>query len=99
MGWLGLGLAMDMVRAVGFRGLRWALYGGLAYTLGVAVDVQSEPIIWPGVIGSHELFHVLAVVGTFCHFIFIWHYVIPYAVCENAVRCDVAMMARSNSGG
>jgi hemolysin III len=80
MGWLALGLLLDMLRAVGFRGLQWAIYGGLAYTLGVVVDVQSEPVLWPGVFGPHELFHVCAVVGTLCHFIFIWRYVVPYAL-------------------
>lgn len=80
MGWLGLALILDMVRAVGFRGLRWLIHGGLAYTVGVGIDVQREPNIWPGVIGYHELFHVLAVVGSLCHFVFIWKYVVPYAL-------------------
>lgn len=84
MGWLGLAILMDMVRTVGFRGLRWVVYGGLAYSLGVVIDVQHEPVLWPGVFGSHELFHVCAIVGTLCHFVFIWKYVIPYALAESA---------------
>jgi hemolysin III len=88
MGWLGLALILDMVRAVGFRGLGWLIYGGLAYTIGVGIDVQHEPNIWPGVIGSHELFHVLTVIGSFCHFVFIWNYVIPYAIDDSADRGD-----------
>src|SRR5262249_36600581 len=84
MGWLALALVLDMLRAVGFRGLQWAIYGGIAYTLGVMVDVQNEPVFWPGVFGSHELFHVCAVVGTLCHFIFIWRYVIPFGIAPEA---------------
>ena len=57
--------------------MQWLIYGGLAYTIGVGIDVQHEPNIWPGVIGYHELFHVLVVVGSFCHFVFIWEYVLP----------------------
>lgn len=82
MGWIGLALIMDMVRAVGFRGLQWAIYGGLAYTIGVVIDIQHEPVFWPGVFGSHELFHVFTVVGTLCHFVFIWEFVLPYALRE-----------------
>jgi hemolysin III len=91
MGWLALALAPDIVRAVGLRGLGWAIYGGLAYTLGVAVEIQGEPVLWPGVIGPHELFHVLVMVGTFCHFIFIWRYVLPCA--QTATGCVSELFA------
>jgi hemolysin III len=90
MGWLALGLLLDMVRTVGFRGMRWAVYGGLAYSLGAVIDVQQEPNIWPGVFGPHELFHVLAMIGTFCHFVFIWRFVLPYANDTVSVRGGLA---------
>jgi hemolysin III len=91
MGWLGLALVLDMVRAVGFRGLQWLIYGGLAYTIGVGIDVQHEPNIWPGVIGYHELFHVFVVAGSFCHFVFIWNYVMPYALNDSVDQSDEPM--------
>ena len=56
----------------------------MAYTIGVGIDVQHEPNIWPGVIGYHELFHVFVVAGSFCHFVFIWNYVMPYALDDSA---------------
>lgn len=87
MGWLGLALIRDIVRAVGFAGLRWLIYGGIAYSLGAIVDIQQEPSLWPGVFGYHELFHILAVIGTLCHFVFVWQFVIPYAVVPSSAPC------------
>jgi len=92
MGWLGLGMILDIVRAVGLHGLRWAMYGGIAYSLGVVVDIQHEPNFWPGIVGYHELFHVFVVIGTMCHFMFIWLHVIPYAVAKNAPQAAILPM-------
>jgi len=68
----------------------------LAYTLGVMADLRGGPILLPGVFGPHELFHVCAMAGTFCHFIFIWNYVLPYALKGRTRPYEAATDGRSS---
>jgi hypothetical protein len=49
-------------------------------------DLVSWPVLFPGVIASHELFHLCVLVGTLIHFRFLLQVVAPYevvAVAEN----------------
>jgi hemolysin III len=78
LGWAGLLVLGSLVQAVGARGMVWVLIGGTCYTAGGVMDVVQWPVLWPGVIGSHELLHVLDVGGTAAHVVFIVRYVIPY---------------------
>jgi hemolysin III len=78
LGWIGLLGCFEMLYAVGFRAMLWAISGGILYTLGGVCDMTGWPSFFPGVFGSHELFHVLCMGGTFCHFVFMVRYVIPY---------------------
>ena len=73
-------ILLDVVRTVGYRGLQWALYAACAYGFGLMVEARHTPVLWPGVFGSHELFHTCAVAGSFFHFIFICNYVLPYGL-------------------
>jgi hemolysin III len=67
-----------MLRAVGVRGMAWGLWGGLCYTLGGLADLFHWPRLLPGLFGSHEVFHLFVMGGTFCHFIFMVKYVFPF---------------------
>jgi hemolysin III len=78
MGWLGLAPLWQYYQAVGIRGLRWALWGAALYTFGAICELTKWPIIWPDVVQSHEVLHVSDMGATFCHFVFIVRYVIPY---------------------
>jgi hemolysin III len=42
--------------------------GGIAYTVGAATYALKRPNPWPGVIGYHEVFHALTIVGATLHF-------------------------------
>jgi hemolysin III len=78
MGWVGVLTVMEMLRAIGVRGLAWGLWGGLSYTLGGLADLFQWPRVLPGLFGAHELFHLFAMGGTFCHFVFMVRHVIPF---------------------
>ena len=43
----------------------------LAYTVGAVMDFTGYPVLVPGVIGAHEVFHVLVLVGIAAHWRFI----------------------------
>lgn len=77
MGWTGVFPCFDLIPRIGVRGALWILMGGLAYTLGSAIDFINFPTLWPFLIGPHEIFHVFVMLGTFCHFSFMVRYVVP----------------------
>jgi hemolysin III len=78
MGWVGVLTVTEMLRAVGLRGMAWGLWGGLAYTIGGLADLFHWPRVLPGLFGSHEVFHLFTMGGTFCHFIFMVQHVFPF---------------------
>jgi hemolysin III len=42
--------------------------GGIAYTAGAVAYALKRPNPWPGVLGYHEVFHALTIVGAALHF-------------------------------
>ena len=78
MGWVGMLTVTEMLRAVGVRGMSWGLWGGLSYTIGGLADLFHWPRVLPGLFGAHEVFHLFAMGGTFCHFIFMVKHAFPF---------------------
>lgn len=52
----------------------------MLYTPGGLADLLQWPVLYPHVFGPHEMFHVLAMGGTFCHAVFISQHVLPYGI-------------------
>lgn len=78
MGWTGLSAIVPLLRAVRVRDFLWVFYGGMAYTSGAVLDLLHWPIVVPHLVGPHELFHCLVMVGTFCHFVFMMRSVVTF---------------------
>jgi hemolysin III len=78
LGWIGAVAFSRIVKIVGIWGVIWILLGGASYTLGAVLDANNWPVLVPRIFGSHELFHVLTMLGTLFHFIFIDRYVVRY---------------------
>ena len=80
-----IGLALGWVAAVAFTqllklplpGLALLVAGGLAYTLGAVVYALRRPNPFPGVLGYHEVFHLLTLVAAGCQYATIAFYVLP----------------------
>jgi len=78
MGW-GIILAyFELSRVVSQRALHLAILGGVFYSIGAAVHVIGWPVLIPGVFGSHELFHILVLLGSTCHYLFMLRVVAPF---------------------
>ncbi len=71
MGWIIITAIKPLINALEPAGLWWLFAGGISYTLG-AVLFMFERIPY-----NHAIFHLFVLVGTFCHFITIYNYVIP----------------------
>ncbi|MCS6851551.1 MAG: hemolysin III family protein [Gemmataceae bacterium] len=78
MGWGLVSCYFELARAVSHRALLLVLVGGVLYTIGALLNAVSWPALWPGVFMAHELFHVLVMAGSACHFFFMLRWVVPY---------------------
>lgn len=74
MGYMALLAAAPLASAVTPGGLAWLVAGGVAYTIGAIIFTSERPDPIPGVFGHHEIWHLLVLAGSGCHFAFmLWH--------------------------
>lgn len=70
MGYLALVAVVPLARAVPVSGLLWLVAGGMAYTIGAVIHTRRRPDPFPGRFGHHEIWHLLVLAGSACHFAF-----------------------------
>jgi hemolysin III len=70
MGYLALVALVPLARAVPMTGLLWLIAGGSAYTVGAVIYARQRPDPFPGRFGHHEIWHLLVLTGSACHFAF-----------------------------
>ncbi len=75
MGYMALAAAAPLAARVSPAGLAWLAAGGIAYTVGAIIFTRERPDPIPGVFGHHEIWHLLVLVGSGCHFGFMLRYV------------------------
>jgi len=71
MGWIIVFAIKPLVNSLSTEGLFWLFAGGAAYTLG-AVIYSIKTIKF-----NHAIFHMFVLLGSFCHFISVYCYVLP----------------------
>lgn len=71
LGWVGILSAYLTHRLHGFTIIMPLIYGALAYTVGASLEFLQLPIVIPGVIGPHELFHIAVLAGIAWHWQFV----------------------------
>jgi channel protein (hemolysin III family) len=74
LGWVGIFSAILLTRRYGFAFVKPLLLGGLAYSVGGVVQFVEWLILVPGVIHTHDLFHVAVLMGVFFHWLFVWQF-------------------------
>lgn len=72
MGWLGVFGLKALYDALPIEGVIWILAGGISYTIG-AILYSIKAIKF-----NHAIFHVFVLLGSFCHFMSVFLYVLPY---------------------
>ena len=75
MGYLALVAVVPIAHAVSSGGLAWLIAGGLAYTIGAVIYARQRPDPFPGRFGHHEIWHLLVLAGSGCHFAFMVYHV------------------------
>ncbi len=83
VGWVcGIGI-FALAFSDHWRRLRSFVVGAIFFTIGAVVFATEWPVLWPGVIEGHEVFHVLVLAGEVFHFHFVYRYcTCPTAFCE-----------------
>ncbi|NTW38419.1 MAG: hemolysin III family protein [Cellulomonadaceae bacterium] len=76
LGWLPV-LLVGAGTAIPPGALALMAAGGLVYSAGFVIFVVEKPNPWPGVIGFHEIWHVMVVVAALLHYLLMYFYVLP----------------------
>ncbi len=70
MGWMILFFIQDFIEVLSAQAMGWLAAGGISYTLGaVLYSISRIPM-------GHALFHLFVVLGSLCHFICIYFFVL-----------------------
>jgi hemolysin III len=74
MGYLALVAIIPLGHAVSLSGLLWLVAGGVSYTVGAVIYScrRPDPLPW---FGHHEIWHILVLIGSACHFAFMVYHV------------------------
>lgn len=80
MGWLVIIMFYPLIKtfyeANALSSLLWLLAGGIFYTIGgVIYGLKKSPFTTKH-FGFHEIFHIFVMLGSFCQFWFIFHYLL-----------------------
>lgn len=80
MGWVVIIAVYPMIitfkQANALLSLLWLLAGGIFYTIGGIIYGLKKPDFKNPYFGFHELFHIFVMLGSLCHFWFIFEYIV-----------------------
>jgi len=74
MGWIIVFAITPLIESLSTEGLFWLFAGGVAYTTG-AILYSIKKIKF-----NHAIFHMFVLLGSACHFVSVYFYVLPNAV-------------------
>ena len=69
MGWMGVFVLKDLIKAFTDRGLYWLVIGGVFYTMGTYFFSKDEKVPF-----FHAIWHLYVLAGSFCHYIVVYYY-------------------------
>lgn len=76
MGWMSIFTIKPLYNAIPFGGIFLLVLGGIFYTIGAVIYATKPSILKFKKIGFHEIFHIFILLGSLCHFISVYKYVI-----------------------
>lgn len=77
MGWVCLLAFKQILHALSGAAFGWLLAGGIIYTIGGVIYALKLPLFNSRFknFGSHEIFHLFVMGGSFCHYMLMFNYV------------------------
>jgi len=79
MGWGAVVCYSEIAQVVSHRALLPIVAGGLSYSVGAVLNLLHWPVLFPGIFGAHELFHLFVLAGSLAHYRFILKVIVPFA--------------------
>lgn len=76
MGWISIFMIKPLYSSMPFGGIFLLLLGGIFYTIGAVIYALKPSSLKFKNLGFHEIFHIFILVGSLCHFISVFEYVI-----------------------
>lgn len=76
MGWTAIFVIKSIITYLNPMGILWLFLGGIVYTTGGVIYGLKKPNLTFKNFGFHELFHIFIMLGSLCHFIMVYFYVI-----------------------
>jgi hemolysin III len=73
MGWIIVFAIKPLINNLPLEGFLWLVAGGISYTIGaILYSIKKIKL-------NHAIFHMFVIMGSFCHFISVFFYVLPSA--------------------
>ena len=79
MGWLSVIAIWPMIQTLQIGALIWIFLGGFFYTIGAIIHSLKKPNPIPNVVGAHEIFHLLVLLGSAAHFWVMYNYITKFS--------------------
>ena len=76
MGWTLIIAILPLSKVLSNGGMFWLFAGGAAYTIGGIIYGTKKPNIPFKHFSFHETFHIFVLLGSFCHFLLMFKYVL-----------------------
>lgn len=76
MGWIIIFAIVPLAASMSLAGLLWLIIGGLSYTIGGIIYGLKPDFLSTKYLGFHEIFHIFILIGSLCHFIAVYFYVL-----------------------
>ncbi len=76
MGWISVFMIKPLYSSMPFGGVYLLLLGGIFYTIGAVIYALKPSSLKFKNLGFHEIFHIFILLGSLCHFISVFEYVI-----------------------
>jgi hemolysin III len=96
IGWGALVCYFELTRLHAHRALFPLLLGGILYSVGAFLNLLDWPVLWPGVFGPHEVFHLFVMAGSLSHFWFVLKVVVPFA---GVAQCEGEEASETTTSG
>lgn len=76
IGWFAIFAIYPLSKVLAPTGLFLLVLGGVMYTIGGVIYALKSEKIKIGAFGGHEIFHIFIMLGTLCHFLCVFSYVL-----------------------
>lgn len=90
-GWSGAVTATVLWSRYGWKFVKYAVLGGVAYTVGAIILLLHRPVLIHGVVGPHELWHLAVLTGLAMHWRFVFQFAAGWQRQQSAPTCTPTM--------